>query len=287
MTVPTLPTFSPVSEDGRWRLKSPDGLPYALFGRAPVPASHFPRLASEAAQTTLDTSGPTSSASSASAALQSSLGSKLHQAMAGLGSPEYVLTWKRWDMPLGPPICALRALAPRTSGSGSTGALKGWKTPIGNDATGSPHAYGKRREVILKLPGEANLAGWPTPTVGNAQGSQMAKDASATGKRPDGSKATVSINAVGKLAGWPTPAARDWKDGAECLNVPVNALLGRAVWGAKTGEYAILADPGGWHTAVMIDGVAYRLNPRFSLWLMGYPDEWASCGEQAMQSTHG
>jgi len=30
---------------------------------------------------------------------------------------------------------------------------------------------------------------------------------------------------------------------------------------------------------------AYRLNPRFSLWLMGFPDAWASCGEQAMQSS--
>jgi hypothetical protein len=32
------------------------------------------------------------------------------------------------------------------------------------------------------------------------------------------------------LRGWPTPTTRDHKDGAECLNVPVNALLGRAVW---------------------------------------------------------
>jgi hypothetical protein len=29
---------------------------------------------------------------------------------------------------------------------------------------------------------------------------------------------------------------------------------------------------------------AFRLNPRFSLWLMGFPVEWASCGELAMQS---
>lgn len=29
---------------------------------------------------------------------------------------------------------------------------------------------------------------------------------------------------------WPTPTTRDWKDGAQCDNVPINALLGRAVW---------------------------------------------------------
>lgn len=30
--------------------------------------------------------------------------------------------------------------------------------------------------------------------------------------------------------GWPTAAARDWKDGSQCDNVPINALLGRASW---------------------------------------------------------
>lgn len=30
--------------------------------------------------------------------------------------------------------------------------------------------------------------------------------------------------------GWPAPTTRDHKDGAECLNVPLNALLGRVVW---------------------------------------------------------
>ena len=29
---------------------------------------------------------------------------------------------------------------------------------------------------------------------------------------------------------WPTAAARDWKDGAQCDNVPTNALLGRVAW---------------------------------------------------------
>nr|WP_230579976.1 hypothetical protein [Xenorhabdus bovienii] len=30
--------------------------------------------------------------------------------------------------------------------------------------------------------------------------------------------------------GWPTPTTRDWKDGKECQNVLLNALLGRVVW---------------------------------------------------------
>lgn len=49
------------------------------------------------------------------------------------------------------------------------------------------------------------------------------------------------------LQPWATPAARDHKDGAECPNVPINALLGRVVWlagwqspttiDAKRGDY--------------------------------------------------
>ncbi len=39
--------------------------------------------------------------------------------MGGDGFPGCVLTWKHWDMPSGPPICALRASAPRTSDNDS------------------------------------------------------------------------------------------------------------------------------------------------------------------------
>ena len=42
--------------------------------------------------------------------------------------------------------------------------------------------------------------------------------------------------------GWPTPTTRDWKDGAQCDNVAVNALLGRTAWLA------------GWPTARAADG---------------------------------
>lgn len=35
---------------------------------------------------------------------------------------------------------------------------------------------------------------------------------------------------------WPTPTTRDHKDGAECLNVPTNSLLGRVVWAAGWGS---------------------------------------------------
>jgi hypothetical protein len=76
-----------------------------------------------------DTSSRSSDASLLSASLQSSLESRLRARMAAYGSLEYALTWKHWDMESGPPICALRASAPRISDSGFTG----WATPTTRD----------------------------------------------------------------------------------------------------------------------------------------------------------
>ena len=43
-------------------------------------------------------------------------------------------------------------------------------------------------------------------------------------------RASVLRTSETGLIGWPTPTTRDWKDGSQCNNVPINALLGRTVW---------------------------------------------------------
>jgi hypothetical protein len=103
----------------------------------------------------------------------------------------------------------------------------------------------------------------------------MAKDASTTGRRPDGSKATVSLNAVAQASGWPTPTTRDHKDGKECPNVPLNALLGRVAWLTANPQAARITADG-----TMLTGCSAgmesggQLNPAFSGWLMGFPEAW-------------
>ena len=87
---------------------------------------------------------------------------------------------------------------------------------------------------------------------------------------------SVSVS-TGERSGWPTPTTRDHKDGSYCPNVESNALLGRVVWTAgplPTGLNASTEKP-----------VAYRLNPNFSRWLMGFPVEWANCAPTAMPSS--
>ena len=43
-------------------------------------------------------------------------------------------------------------------------------------------------------------------------------------------RASVLRTSVTERTGWATPTTRDHKDGAECLNVPINSLLGRMAW---------------------------------------------------------
>ena len=143
------------SADGLTRSGSPDGQTTAPSGREVAPArpslqqgkaasalhavgSVLSRILSSQPDGSVSIVGmngkvtsvtccPNSSASSVSAALQSSLASRLQARLEGTGSPVYALRWKEWDMPLGVPICALRASVPRTSGKGST---SGWPTPM-------------------------------------------------------------------------------------------------------------------------------------------------------------
>jgi hypothetical protein len=135
----------------------PDGPMIAQAGRAPAHVSRFRALDTERAMPTNDTSGPLFTALSPSARLQSSLESRLRAQMDVNGSPEYALTWKLWDMPAGPPICALRASGRRTSGNG----YSGWPTPMagtparnGNSRAGSTD--NSRRMMAI-------LRGYPTP----------------------------------------------------------------------------------------------------------------------------
>jgi hypothetical protein len=59
---------------------------------------------------------PAFRASSPSESLQLSLESRLQARMAAYGSPEYVLTWKRWDMCVGAAdLCAAGVSAPMVS----------------------------------------------------------------------------------------------------------------------------------------------------------------------------
>ena len=109
------------------------------------------------------TFGQRGSASSASAALQSSLASRLRARLGSAGSTVYSMTWKTQGMPSGRRISRLQASA-RSCGETAYGS---WPTPLGNDAKNSDYSYtnGQPGRPALKLPGAAKLACWMTPTA--------------------------------------------------------------------------------------------------------------------------
>lgn len=208
-------------------------------------------------------------------------------------------------MPAGPPICALRASARPTSDSGFSGwptpnagpqndtdslwqdrrerlakqygnngfgltlgmavTLAGWQTPTVADAKDSQYTYsrGNHGDVFLKLPGQALLAGWSTPT------SRDHKDTAPLSPRPDGTPRHDQLPRQAFLTGWNTPRATDGSHGGPNQSggaLPHDASLTR-------GSTPLLssAPP---RPMVDADGAAYRLNPKFSLWLQGYPATW-------------
>lgn len=266
---------SPASAGGRSLCNSQAGPQLDLFGLDRVLVSHSQPQAKDSAPQTNGTSGPCSPNSSAPASLPFALANRLRQRLAGNGSLEYSLTWKEWAISGQEPICALRASAHRTSGKG----CGGWPTPGEDNAN---NAYGHKGTNYSDLPTAAQAAGWPTPDAQNMNGgadleTHMARLERLKEKHNNGNGAGIPLAIAAQMAGWATPTTRDHKDGTakSCENVPLNKLLGREVHLSgqpQSGTPAATAKPA-------------ALNPAFSLWLMGYPAEWASCGARAMQSS--
>lgn len=241
------------------------------FGLEAAHANPFRASGKDSESKTSATSGPLSQGSSESVALQSSMENRLRVRLAGRGSPEYGLIWKRWDMPSGPPICAQRASGRRTSGSGCSG----WPMPQTMD-TLPPMEYERRlnhpgrpgRTVSGNLREVVTLAGWPTPCQqdGPKGGPNQGED---------------RLPTAAQVAGWPTATARDWRDGRSNQHEknarPLNEVAVAAVSGpTPAGSPAETAKQG-----------AFRLNPAFSLYLMGYPLSWAMSGFRAILKLKG
>lgn len=124
-------TFSRELADGPSPSDLPDGQTPDLFGQVAAPANRSARPESGLALPTNGISGRYGSISSASAALQSSLASRLRQRSSTTGLTPFLTIWRAKATPWRRPYCQLALSGHRTSESGygslPTPATREWK----------------------------------------------------------------------------------------------------------------------------------------------------------------
>jgi hypothetical protein len=121
----------------------------------------------------------------------------------------------------------------------------------------------------------AQLASWPTPNT--PSGGRTAAGMDATGRMPDGTKHTVSLEHVAKFAGWPTATKQDSvssgvKGYAATASHHTGTTLTDAARMATAGASGAM--PNTSHAQTASGG---QLNPSLSRWLMGYSQIWDVC----------
>lgn len=259
------------------------------------------------------------------------------------GSPEYVLTWKHWDMSAGEPICALRASGRHTSGNGCSGVPTptvqdseqaggkgciqkgnrghslhtatilfgptqsgghaatesseefrpdGFDTPRGTGGGNISRGHDRKNELLLA--GQAKACGWATLTTTDAiKGGNVSP-------RPG----MMGLSEQVPLAGYPTLNCEDGKQDNWTDKAYIDAIQnGRTppTTSQRLRSIAQMSNLAGYPTATGDDAnnvtresgafqsltrtallhlpnmQGWRLNPLFSLWLMGFPPIWFKC----------
>ena len=233
---------SQASVDGVLHFDSQDGQTIDLSGRVAHHVNPLVLLESSSVKKMNDTSGPCSSISLVNSNLQQFLVSKLQVQLKQSGSMIYKLTWKKKTTP------------------------RGW-------------SYSQLAASVHRIKGN-DSGSYPTPSTRDHKGGYKG------GRIRNGKLSTDTLDVVAQLVPWATPNTMDHlpKRSPEAMQHQYDtARKGRT---APSNLREMVHDdcyPGKIPTPSfmgMENTVPSQLNPRFSLWLMGYPIKWVYCGEQ-------
>lgn len=262
----TSATSSPAPADGAQPCGSLESPMTDLFGQALAPVNRSARRVKSVAATMSATYGLRYSTSSASAALELSLASRLPELLATLGSTMWVQTWKAKHTPLRRRILAHTQSGLLTSDSVCTG----WPTPKDMDH----HTEGDvdYSPSLAKLV----LASWPTTRASDADKGVRTIQGALKELERKGLGADLPTLAA---AAWPTPTVNS---GAQHKDSPTPRQTGgTTLAGAVRTAEPLGATSNGSGAATEQPG---QLNPAFSRWLQGYPKAWCEAAIDAWHS---
>ncbi len=281
--MPKVPTSSQALVVGHTLLDSQDGETTNQFGQEVVLANHSVAPASKQESQTSDTSGQPSTDSFTSVDLQSYLASKLRVELDANGSPEYVMTWKEWDMSSGPLICALQAYRRRTFAKD----YFGWPSPTTMNAC-DPVKSRLEKLAAGETTRNVKTGGEPQNlhervlvllSGGRPPREQSSRDVNIREDMKDGHNGNLE-EMILLLSGWSTPTTTQAPNSFQEGTWTGSSMMkedGRkhqtdlqiSVLQVLTGELLDVA-------IATIDELA--LNPAMSRWLMGYPQETTKSG---------
>jgi len=295
--------FSQELEDGQEPCRLRGGVQTDLFGQEALPVNPSQQQGKEKEKMTSDISGLSSLISSESANLQQSLENRLQRLSDMGGSTIYKLTLRKKDTPQGRSYFQLAASAPRIKENG----FSSWPTPTAATGGASKNPNNKRGiNGGNPMATAASLVPWLTPTTSDMNGVRELD-----GKRSGGLNTQV-------MSAWPTPMSSDNRDRGKFSSPAIQRRIqkGKSIelsmlvesinpWATpntmdhmkQRSDEALFRAKQKAGCSNLKDQIPYsgqaqkssiaeteniapsQLNPRFSLWLMGYPTEWAYSGE--------